>query len=123
MATATPASRSADRPAALERAKTVARLLDGAFRVPVVNYRVGLDPILGVLPVAGDAVAAVASLYVVVVGARLGVPPRALATMLALIGLDYVVGSVPVVGTLVDAVLKVNERNVAVVEDHVADAA
>lgn len=123
MATATPASASAERPAALERAKTVAHLLDESIRVPVVGYRVGLDPLLGVLPVAGDAVAAVASLYVVVVGARLGVPRRALVTMLALIGLDYVAGSVPVVGTLVDAVLKVNERNVAVVEAHVADRA
>lgn len=118
MATTTSASPSEARPPELDRAKTVAHLLDESVRVPVVGYRIGLDPILGVLPVAGDAVAALASLYVVFVGARLGVPPRALATMLALIGLDYVAGSVPVVGTVVDAVLKVNERNVAIVESH-----
>lgn len=123
MATATPASPDVDRPAALDRAKTVAHLLDESIKVPGVGYRIGLDPLLGVLPVAGDAVAALASLYVVFVGARLGVSPRALATMLALIGLDYVAGSVPVVGTLVDAVLKVNERNVAVLEAHVAERA
>lgn len=123
MATATPASTNEARPPALERAETVAHLLDESIRLPIVGYRIGLDPILGVLPVAGDAVAALASLYVVFVGARLGVGARALATMLAMIGLDYAIGSVPVVGTVVDAVLKVNERNVAVVEAHVADRA
>lgn len=123
MATATPVSQHAERPPALDRAETVAHLLDESIRLPVVGYRIGLDPILGILPVAGDAVAALASLYVVFAGFRLGIPPRALATMVALIGLDYVAGSVPVVGTAVDAVLKVNERNVAVVEAHVADRA
>lgn len=123
MATATPASQHVERPPALERAETVAHLLDEAIRLPIVGYRIGLDPLLGIVPVAGDTVAALASLYVVFVGARLDVPPRSLATMLAFIGLDYVVGSVPVVGTVIDAVLKVNERNVAVVEAHVADRA
>lgn len=123
MATATQTVDPEDRPAALARATAVAHLLDDTIRLPVVGYRIGLDPILGVLPVAGDAVAAIASLYVVFVGYRLGVPARRLGGMVALVVLDYVLGSVPVVGTVVDAVLKVNERNVATVEAHVADRA
>lgn len=108
-------------PPALERARAVGDLLDESVTVPGTGFRIGLDPILGILPVAGDSVASVASLYIVFVGFRLGLPATALAKMLAFIGVDFVVGSVPLLGTLVDAVLKVNTRNVATIESHVLD--
>lgn len=106
---------------ALERAETVAHLLDEAVRIPVLDYRIGLDPILGLLPVSGDAVAAVGSLYVVLQGLRVGVPPRQIAAMLLLIGVEFVVGSVPVLGSILDAVVKINRRNVRVIESHVEE--
>lgn len=84
-----------------------------------MNYRIGLDPILGILPVSGDAVAALASLYIVLQGVRVGVPRHELATMILFIAVEFVVGSVPVLGTLLDAVVKVNQRNVRVLESHV----
>lgn len=119
MATATQtAGRTEPEPPALGRARRVAHLLDESIRVPVIGYRVGLDPLLGVLPVAGDTVAAVGSLYVVLVGVRLGLPARAVVKMLSLVALDWALGSVPVLGTIVDAVLKANERNVATIESH-----
>lgn len=108
-------------PPGLERARVVADLLDEAITVPVIGYKIGLDPVLGILPVAGDSVAAVASLYVVFVGFRLGVPALSLAKMVAYVGVDFFLGSTPVVGVLVDAVLKVNQRNVATIESHVLD--
>lgn len=108
-------------PAALESARLVGELFDEAITVPGTSFKVGLDPILGILPVAGDTVATVASLYIVFVGLRLGVPPRTLVKMVAYVGVDFFVGSVPLVGTVVDAVLKVNKRNVATIEDHVLD--
>jgi len=105
--------------AALERARGVATLLDTAVEIPVVNYRVGLDPILGILPVAGDTVAAALSLYVVFEAVRAGVPLRTVAVMVTLVGIDYVCGSVPVLGTLFDAVWKANVWNVRLFERHV----
>lgn len=108
-----------DAEAAVERARTMGRLLDEAVRVPGTQFRVGLDPILGVAPVSGDALAAVGALYIVYQAYRVGVPTDTLASMVLLIGLDFLVGSIPVVGTLVDAVTKVNKRNAAVVESHV----
>lgn len=108
-------------PPGLERARTVATLLDDAIRIPVIDYRIGLDPILGVLPVAGDTVALVASLYVVLEGIRLGVPARGVAKMVLLVLFDWVLGSIPVVGSPIDAVLKANRRNVTTIERHVAE--
>ena len=97
--------------AAVRRMRLVARLLDGAVELPVVG-RVGLDPLVGLLPVAGDAVTAAASLYVVAEAARQGVRPEVLAQMLANVAVDAAAGSVPVAGDLFDAVWRANERNV-----------
>lgn len=103
-------------PPGLRRARRAATLLDAAVRVPGTSIRVGLDPILSVLPVAGDAVGVLCSLYVVAEAARAGVRPRTLAAMLGLIAVDAAVGSLPLVGPVADAVLRVNERNVALFE-------
>ena len=104
---------------ALERIRTVADLLDGAFEVPGTDYEIGLDPILGVVPAGGDATAAVISLYIVLEAANLGVPRNTILKMLALVGIDVVVGSVPLLGTVFDAVWKANQWNVSMIEEHV----
>lgn len=105
----------------LERCRLVGTALDDAIPVPGTDRRIGLDPILGVLPVAGDAVAAVASSYIVLEAARLGVPSSTLARMGANVALDFGVGSIPVVGDLFDAAFKANKRNVELLEEHVDD--
>lgn len=106
--------------APLRRVRTVARVLDEAFRVPGTDVRVGLDPILGIIPGVGDGVAALFSLYVVLEAAVAGVPRTTLLQMLAVVAVDAVVGSVPVVGPLFDAVWKANTWNVRAFERHVA---
>lgn len=98
--------------AALERMRTVAMALDESIRLPVVEYRIGLDPLLSAIPGVGDALSAAVSLYVVVESARLGVSFTTLLGMLARISLDFAVGSVPVVGPAFDAVFKANKWNV-----------
>lgn len=103
----------------VERARRVGTLMDDAFEIPGLGYRIGLDPLIGIAPVSGDAVAAAASLYIVLEGFRLGVPLQTLTSMVLLVGLDFVVGSIPVVGTVIDAVLKVNKRNAATLESYV----
>jgi hypothetical protein len=100
----------------------VSRLLDESVRLPGTEFRIGLDPVLGVLPGAGDAVAAGLSLYIVLESARLGVAYTTLLRMLANVALDVAVGSVPVVGVLFDAVWKANVRNVELALAALADA-
>ncbi|PSQ19635.1 DUF4112 domain-containing protein [Halobacteriales archaeon QS_8_69_26] len=105
--------------AALRRVRTASRLLDDAVRVPGTDVRVGLDPILGVLPVAGDSVSMIVSLYLVLEAYRLDVPRTTIAKMLALVATDAAVGSVPVLGTVFDAFWKTNRWNVRTIERHV----
>jgi hypothetical protein len=104
--------------AAVRRMRFVARLLDDSVRVPGTRLRVGLDPILGVVPGAGDAIAAALSIYIVLESARLGVPFLTLLRMVANVSLDFAVGSVPLLGTLFDAVWKANRRNLRLALSH-----
>jgi hypothetical protein len=98
--------------AALHRMEAVAHALDESVRIPGTSARVGLDPILGAVPVAGDLVSGAVSLYIVAESARLGVSRATLLRMIADIAIDVVGGSVPYVGTLFDSFWKANVRNV-----------
>ncbi|WP_158059321.1 DUF4112 domain-containing protein [Halorussus halophilus] len=106
-----------EEPPGLERARAASNLLDEAVELPVVNYKVGLDPMLGLMPVSGDAASAALSLYVVAEGARMGASTGTIARMLANVGIDFAGGVVPIAGTVFDAVWKANERNVNLLEE------
>jgi len=108
-------------PAALGRIRTVAYVLDESVRIPGTTIRVGLDPIVGLLPVAGDVATAVCSLYIVAEAVRLGVPKRTVVRLLANIAVDAVLGSVPVVGDLFDAYWKANVKNAELVAAAVSE--
>lgn len=102
--------------AALKRVRSVSRLLDEAVRIPGTDVRIGIDPILSILPVAGDAAGAVLSLYPIVEAYRLGVPKRTLLLMLSLVAVDAVIGSVPILGSVFDALWKANQWNYRLIE-------
>lgn len=103
----------------IERVRTVSRLLDEAFRIPGTQFRVGLDPILGLLPVGGDLASALISLYIALEGYRMDVPRHVLARMLANVAIDTFAGSVPVLGSIFDAAWKANRKNRSLLERHV----
>lgn len=96
---------------AISRIRRLAHLLDNAFQIPGTQIRVGLDPLIGLLPVAGDAVSAVLSLYIVYEGWRLGADRATLAKMLANVTIDTAIGLVPAAGDVVDAAFQANLRN------------
>lgn len=100
----------------LDRINAISHLLDDAFQIPGTNYRVGLDPLLGLLPVVGDVPGAALAAYIVVEAAYLGVPRETVLRMVFNLVVDAVLGSVPVVGDVFDAVWKANARNVELVE-------
>ncbi|AFK19769.1 DUF4112 domain-containing protein [Haloferax mediterranei ATCC 33500] len=107
--------------ATLDRLHTVSFYLDEAFEIPGTNYRIGLDPLLGLVPGIGDATAAALSAYILVEAAMLGVPRATLARMFGNILLDSTVGSLPLVGDVFDAVWKANARNVRLLEARYED--
>jgi hypothetical protein len=99
----------------------VARITDDAFKIPVLGIRVGLDPLLGLLPGAGDVVGATFSGWMVITAARMGASPATLLLMLMNLGLDALVGAVPFLGDLFDIVFKANRRNLKIVQKQVVD--
>jgi len=106
---------------AIERMRLVARAFDEGIRVPGTDFRVGLDPVVGILPGAGDTAAAAVSLYLVVEAARMGVSQSTLLRMLANVGVDAVVGSVPVLGVVFDAFWKANKWNLQLALEDLAE--
>lgn len=105
--------------AAVDRLSTVAHLLDECVRLPG-GFSVGLDPILGSVPVVGDTLTTGVSLYVVLEAAYLGVSYTTVVRMLGNVAVDMVGGAVPVVGLLFDALWKTNRRNVELLLDDLA---
>jgi hypothetical protein len=99
----------------LERA---AWLLDDAIRVPILNRRVGLDPLLGLIPGAGDTVAALMAATTLVSALKNGVPGITIARMGVNIAVDYLIGLVPLVGDLFDFGFKANRMNLELLRRH-----
>ncbi|MFO7926831.1 DUF4112 domain-containing protein [Natronomonas sp.] len=98
------------------RARATARLMDNAVRIPVIDYRVGIDPVLTLVPVAGNVIATLISLYVVFEGWRAGAGPLAVGLMLGIIAVDAVIGFVPIAGPFLDTAWKANAWNVRIIE-------
>jgi len=94
--------------------------LDAGIRVPGTNLRFGLDPILGLIPGAGDAAGAVLSGWILVEASRMGASRPTLMRMAGNMALDAVAGTVPLLGDIFDFAWKANLRNVALLERHLA---
>lgn len=111
-----PPSSLTERHPTLERLRSISNLLDNAIQIPGTDYRIGLDPILGLLPAGGDIVGTVLSAYLIVEAARLQTPTNIIARMAFNIALETIIGAVPVVGDLFDFAWKANARNLKLLE-------
>jgi hypothetical protein len=95
----------------------LARYLDGLFRVPGTGWRFGLDAVIGLIPNVGDTLTSFASFYILLAGARYGVPKITLLRMAFNIGLDYLVGTIPFIGDAFDFVWKANKQNLDLIRE------
>jgi hypothetical protein len=102
----------------VSRISLLAHVLDSAITIPGTNRTIGIDPLLGLIPVIGDAISAALSSYIVWEGKQLGLPSWKLARMIGNVAVDTVVGAVPFVGDFFDLGFKSNKRNVRIVLDH-----
>ena len=101
-----------------QRVEALESLMEGMFHVPVLGRRIGLDAIVGLVPVAGDTIAAAIGLYLVWEARNLGMSKWQRARMLANIGLDTLVGAVPIAGDLFDVLFRSNSRNLRIISKH-----
>lgn len=97
-------------------AQELANLLDTAVKVPFINFRVGLDFLIGLIPGVGDTIMLLASLRIVHYGHKLGLPSALMYKMMKNALIDYGLGFVPILGDIVDMFFKANQRNVRIIE-------
>jgi hypothetical protein len=112
---------SEDTEAALRRLDWFARWSDDVFRIPGTSVRIGLEPLVGLLPGVGDAAGLLVAAYVPIEAWRIGAPPALILRMLGNIAVDGLLGTVPLVGDAFDVVFKANRRNVQVLQDWLDD--
>jgi hypothetical protein len=101
-----------------QRIEGLERLLEGMIEVPGLGRKVGLDALLGLVPVAGDAIAAALGLYLVWEARNLGMPRWQLWRMAGNVGVDTLIGAVPLAGDLFDFLYRSNTRNLKIVLKH-----
>lgn len=103
---------------ALSRLDRLAHLLDDQFELPLVKTRIGLDPIIGLIPGGGDWVTWVVSLYILFEAVLLRVPLKVIARIGTNVTADLLLGYAPGVGDVADVFFKANRRSVGAIIDH-----
>jgi hypothetical protein len=117
------ASRAERFAAAERRIGRMTHLLDELIEVPGTSIKVGLDPIIGLIPVAGDALSALAGGWVILEASRFGLPRVVLARMVLNLALDLGIGAIPLLGDAYDLVFRSNSRNLGLFRKHALDPA
>jgi hypothetical protein len=100
------------------RIEALAKLMDGAFVLPGTNIRLGLDAVIGLVPVAGDLIGGLISSYLIWEARRLGAPKWLIARMMANTLLDTTIGAIPVLGDAFDVMFRANMKNMGLLRRH-----
>ena len=106
---------------ARDRLIALARLMDSAIEVPGLRRGVGLDALLGLVPVAGDAVSALIGLYSVIQARELGASGWLQARMVGNLLLDAAIGAVPIAGDVADVFFRAHRRNLNLLQRHLKE--
>ena len=100
------------------RMDAMERLLERSLVIPGTKTGIGLDSVVGLVPVVGDAIAAALGAYILWEARNLGMPKWKLWRLAGNIAFDAAVGAVPVAGDLFDFVFRSNTRNMRIVRAH-----
>lgn len=114
---AKPVSRE-DKQAALARLDRFSRMADNAIGIPFTRFRIGFEPIIGLVPVLGDFAGLIMSGYVLVEAHRAGASTRVKGQMVRNMAIDFFGGLVPVIGDAFDFAFKANARNAQLLRDY-----
>jgi len=103
----------------LGRLKRLSEKLDDSITIPGTERKIGIDPIIGLIPGGGDLIGGVISIYIMHSGIKMGVSRETIIRMFVNVTLEFVIGCIPIIGDLFDATWKSNQRNVKLIEDSV----
>jgi hypothetical protein len=107
--------------AAERRIAAVAWLLDNSIPIPGTGRRFGIEPIIGLIPGAGDLLSAGMGVAILFESARFRLPPIVMVRMVANTLLDLAAGTIPFLGDLFDFAYKSNSRNLELFRRYAQD--
>jgi hypothetical protein len=99
----------------LRIARTITDLMENKFGIG--KFRIGFDPILGVIPGIGDLIPFVISMYLVWIGVQMRLPQEKVVEMVGNVVVDFLIGLVPVVGDIADIAFRANSKNMKILEE------
>ncbi|HEY6817290.1 MAG TPA: DUF4112 domain-containing protein [Croceibacterium sp.] len=106
-------------PAAVRRRiEAMEHVLERSFVIPGINRAVGLDAVVGLVPVLGDVLTAAMGAYIVWEANNLGLPKWKLWRMAGNVLFDSAIGAIPLAGDLFDLLFRSNTRNLRIVKRH-----
>ncbi|HEX8667392.1 MAG TPA: DUF4112 domain-containing protein [Allosphingosinicella sp.] len=98
------------------RLEAMEKLLERAFQVPGTELRVGVDAVVGLIPVIGDVITTAMGAWLVWEAKNLGMSKFHLARMVGNLGVDTLIGAIPFAGDLFDFAFRSNTRNLRIVK-------
>lgn len=101
-----------------QRVEAMEKLLERIFVIPGLNRPVGLDAVIGLVPVVGDVAAAAMGAYILWEARNLGMPKWKMARLAGNVGLDWLIGLIPIVGDASDVFFRSNSRNLRIIKRH-----
>jgi len=101
-----------------QRIELMEQLLENITVVPGTRFRIGLDSIIGLVPVIGDLITAAMGAWIVWEARNLGMSKWQLARMSANVGIDTALGAIPLVGDAFDLAFRSNSRNLRIIRKH-----
>jgi len=104
--------------AALARLERFSYWTDNNFGIPFTRFRIGVGPLIGLIPGVGDLADLAMSLWVVNEARRIGAGKKVLARMIGHLIIDFIGGLPPVIGDIFDAAYKANTRNTALLRGY-----
>lgn len=102
-------------------AERLVTLLDDAIRIPGTDVKIGLDPILGLIPGVGDVVTGGSAAALLLLALKERIPTLAIGRMVVNIAIDTLVGAIPVVGDAFDFVFRSNRQNLDIIRRYKSD--
>jgi uncharacterized protein DUF4112 len=96
-----------------EQAEHLARMLDSAISIPGFRTKVGMDPLIGLIPIVGDVIVTIAGAAILIIARQLHVPWDVQLRMSYNLFKNGVIGAVPFVGDLYSFFFKSHQLNAA----------
>ncbi len=101
----------------LLRLKLLSERLDELIKIPGTNQKIGIDALVGTIPILGDFIGVIFSTYIMYSGIKMGVSSKIVTKMAANVAIEFLIGSFPIIGDIFDVLWKANKRNVMLIEE------